>query len=97
MSIDHQKKTIEQMVRLYCRHHHGRKETLCEDCQELLLYCFARLDHCHFGSQKPSCSRCTIHCYRHAMRERIRRVMRFSGPRMIIYAPWATLRHMIGR
>ena len=32
---------------------------------------------------KTFCSNCRAHCYRLEMREEIRKVMRFSGPRMI--------------
>jgi hypothetical protein len=29
------------------------------------------------------------------MREQIRMIMKWAGPRMIFYAPWATLRHLL--
>ena len=31
--------------------------------------------------EKTFCSNCTVHCYRPEMRERIRTVMRYAGPR----------------
>ena len=43
---------------------------------------------------KTFCSNCRVHCYRSEMREEIRKVMRFSGPRMIFYHP-AAIRHVI--
>ncbi|GAA6254630.1 nitrous oxide-stimulated promoter family protein [Bacteroides sp. f07] len=92
--IAHEKKIVGLMIRLYCR----RKEknaVLCPDCEELLRYAHARLDHCPFGERKSSCKKCTVHCYKPAMRERMRLVMRFSGPRMLLYAPWAAIRHLL--
>ena len=92
--IAHEKKIVGLMIRLYCR----RKEknaVLCPDCEELLRYAHARLDHCPFGERKSSCKKCTVHCYTPAMRERMRLVMRFSGPRMLLYAPWAAIRHLL--
>lgn len=92
--IAREKKIVGLMIRLYCR----RKEksaVLCPDCEELLRYAHARLDHCPFGERKSSCKKCTVHCYKPAMRERMRLVMRFSGPRMLLYAPWAAIRHLL--
>lgn len=92
--IAHEKKIVGLMIRLYCR----RKEknaVLCPDCEELLRYAHARLDHCPFGERKSSCKKCIVHCYKPAMRERMRLVMRFSGPRMLLYAPWAAIRHLL--
>ena len=92
--IEGEKHTVRLMIALYCRHHHGVK-ALCEDCQALAEYCAARLDHCKFGEEKPSCKRCTVHCYKPEMRERIRAVMRYSGPRMILYHPVKAIKHML--
>ena len=41
------------------------------------------------------CSNCRVHCYNPQMREKIRMVMRFSGPKMIFYHPVAAVRHVI--
>lgn len=38
---------------------------------------------------------CRVHCYKPAMREKIRAVMRFSGPRMIFHHPVAAVWHVI--
>lgn len=80
------------MIRLYCRKKEGNK-SLCEDCRELLEYASARLEYCPFGEGKTACNRCKIHCYKPEMREKIRQVMRFAGPRMVFYHPVMTLRH----
>ena len=44
---------------------------------------------------KTFCSNCRAHCYRSEMREEIRKVLRFSGPRMIFYHSAAAIRHVI--
>lgn len=44
---------------------------------------------------KNFCYNCRAHCYRSEMREEIRKVMRFSDPRMIFYHPAAAIRHVI--
>ena len=92
--IEEEKTVVEQMIRLYCRRREGNRE-LCAGCAELLDYARARLDRCRFGADKPTCRRCPVHCYRPEMKERIRRVMRWSGPRMLLNHPLAALRHLL--
>ncbi len=88
---------IEVMIRLYCTKNHQTKIDLCDDCQKLLEYAGKRLDQCPFGNQKSTCAQCTVHCYQKEMRERIRSVMRFSGPRMVLSHPLMALRHSLNR
>lgn len=91
--IETEKRTVETMIRLYCRHKEGNR-TLCPACRELLDYAFARLSHCPFGERKGTCRLCKIHCYKPEMRQRMQAVMRYAGPRMLLYHPWAALRHL---
>lgn len=92
--IDGEKHIVEAMIRIYCKGR-GHKEALCEECSGLLDYSIARLDSCRFGEDKPFCSKCRVHCYRKDMRGRIREVMRYSGPRMLLHDPLAAIRHFL--
>lgn len=92
--IEKEKHTVGLMVRLYCRRFEGNR-TLCPDCRELLAYAEARLDACRFGDGKPTCRKCPIHCYRPDMREKMRVVMRWAGPRMMLYHPVEAVRHLM--
>ena len=92
--IESEKKTVGMMVRLYCRRYEGNKK-LCQDCSQLLSYAEARLDRCKFGNEKPTCKKCPIHCYKLDMREKMRTVMRWAGPRMMIYHPIEAIKHLI--
>ncbi len=94
--IAREKRVVGLMIRLYCRKKENNP-TLCAQCAALLAYAEARLDRCPFGEGKSACQQCKVHCYRAAMREKMRAVMRFSGPRMLLYAPWEALRHLFGR
>lgn len=60
----------------------------------MLDYAHQRLERCKFGEDKPSCTRCPVHCYKPAMREQIRQVMRYSGPRMLLHDPIMAIRHL---
>lgn len=91
--IEREQTTVEQMIRIYCRHKEGNRE-LCPDCLMLLEYALQRLSKCPFGENKTSCRKCTVHCYRPDMKDRIRTVMRYSGPRMILFHPIAAIRHI---
>jgi putative cytoplasmic protein len=92
---EREKKMVSQMIVLYCRKNHGTKGALCPECAALNLYARQRSDKCPFMETKTFCSNCKVHCYKPEMREKIRMVMRFSGPRMIFYHPVAAIRHMI--
>ncbi len=92
--IYREKQTVEIMVRMYCRHKEGNDD-LCGECKALIEYAHRRLDLCRFGNKKPTCRKCPIHCYRKDMADKIRQVMRYSGPRMIIYHPQQAIRHII--
>lgn len=43
---------------------------------------------------KTFCSACKVHSYKPEMREQIRTVMRWSGPRMLFVHPVLAIRHM---
>ena len=63
--------------------------------QMIALYACARSEHCPFMETKTFCVNCRVHCYKPDMREKIRAVMRFSGPRMIFYHPVAAIHHVV--
>lgn len=91
---DREKRMVTQMIALYCRRKHGEK-ALCGECRELAEYACSRSDKCPFMENKTFCSNCRVHCYKPEMREKIRAVMRFSGPRMIFHHPITAIRHVI--
>ena len=89
-------RTIHAMMRLYCRGlRHERHDDLCPDCDQLFAYARRRLERCVFGDAKPNCANCTVHCYSANERERIRTVMRWAGPRMLLHHPVLAITHMI--
>jgi hypothetical protein len=87
-------KTIETMIRMYCTHHHARA-TPCEECNDLFDYAQRRLERCVFGDAKPACANCVVHCYKADMREKIRQVMRWAGPRMMLRHPILAVSHVL--
>jgi hypothetical protein len=93
---EEERQTIRLMIAISCSaaHGHRRRESLCPECGRLADYAAARLERCPWGEKKPACARCPTHCYKPDMRESIRKVMRFSGPRMLLYHPARAIRHL---
>ena len=90
-----ERKTVRVMIEIYCRKNHKNPGGLCVECQELLRYSEKKVDNCVFGSEKPTCAKCPIHCYKSDMREKIRAVMKFSGPRMVYLHPVLAFYHLL--
>ena len=88
-------KTIRLMIGLHCRALHGGRGALCAECEALRAYAERRLEKCPFAEEKPTCVACPVHCYEAAMRERVRAVMRYAGPRMLLRHPVLAVRHLI--
>ena len=89
-----ERRTISAMIALYCRHHHHVRGH-CESCAALDAYAAQRLDRCVYGPAKPTCANCPIHCYKREMREAIRTVMRYAGPRMLTRHPIMAIAHVL--
>ena len=92
---EREKETVSEMIRLYCKKQHETKQGLCPECAALEEYARLRSDRCPFMETKTFCSNCKVHCYKPEMREKIRAVMRFSGPRMLFVHPVMAIRHVI--
>ena len=93
--IERERKTVVAMIRLYCHDNHGGEDELCPECSELWDYALARLDRCPFRDNKPTCAKCPVHCYKPELRERIRAVMRYAGPRMLRRHPVLAVLHLV--
>ena len=93
---EQEKRMVSEMIALYCQKKHGTpKGRLCPECTELTEYARQRSDRCPFMDTKTFCSNCKVHCYSPDMRDKIRTVMRYSGPRMIFHHPVTAIRHVI--
>jgi len=92
--IKRETRTVEVMISDYCRDHHLDHKR-CLECAELSDYALERLKKCPFQEGKTTCARCPVHCYKPELRQRIRTVMRYAGPRMIYRHPILALFHII--
>ena len=92
--ITREKKTIEAMVHIYCKAKHETHGELCPECTEFIAYAHMRLDRCPFQENKSTCGKCLVHCYQPVMREKVKKTMRYSGPRMLLHHPGLALHHV---
>ena len=100
-----EKRTISQMVCMYCDGHHKQQQTevahcgesICPECLELDAYAVLRTERCRQMHKKKNCEECLNHCYAPEMRRRIKEAMRYAGPRMIVKHPVAAVLHMVGK
>ena len=94
-----EQKVVEEMIQLYCRKNHSdydhKDHKMCKECQALSDYAKQRSQLCPFMENKTFCANCKVHCYKPEMREKIRQVMRYSGPRMLFYHPVLAIWHLI--
>lgn len=89
-------KVVGLMIEKYCHGNHGtKKHEICGECSQLFDYVKLRRSKCPHGDSKPFCSNCRIHCYKPDMREKIRAVMRYSGPRIVLNHPILATSHLI--
>ncbi|MBN1799652.1 MAG: nitrous oxide-stimulated promoter family protein [Spirochaetales bacterium] len=94
MSLKNEKKTVKAMMEMFCSAHHKREHGLCPECNIIFEYAESRIDKCRFKSQNLVCSECRVHCFRPEMREKIKVIMRYSGPRMVWKHPVLAIRYL---
>ena len=91
-----ERKTIQSMFAIYCRDQHASPPgELCGECRALQDYALQRLERCPFQENKPTCANCAVHCYKPEMRQQVRQVMRYAGPRMLLRHPLLAVRHLM--
>ena len=95
--IRREKETIKAMVNLYCGDKHQSRESLCPECKVFLEYANNRLDNCPFQEEKTTCAKCPIHCYEPEMRDVARKIMAYSGPKLIWHHPILAIKHLFDR
>jgi hypothetical protein len=98
-----ERRLIPVMIKKYCRGTHKlerkrqklKRGELCESCKALTTYALFRLEKCPFKVNKQFCSFCKIHCYKPEYREEIKKVMKYSGPRMLFTHPIFAISHVV--
>ena len=66
----------------WCQVMRNKDLVLCQNCSRLLKHGITKLLLCPYDP-KPMCKKCKTHCYAPGYREKVRKVMRFSGSYLI--------------
>lgn len=88
-----EKEVFDKMTLIYCKGH-KHKDPLCDDCKKIVEYAHKRIDNCRLGDEKTFCSKCTIHCFKEDIRNDVKKIMSYSGPRMIFHHPIMAIKHL---
>lgn len=91
--LQHEKKTVGFMVEIYCKEYHKTRNELCIECTEFKKNVFFHLEKCPIQEKKSACGRCLL-CYPADYKERLFEVMGSAGPKMFLYHPILSLRHL---
>lgn len=91
-------KILAWFTSVYCSDHHmAPRESLvdlpnqlaslqryqcCDECRKFLTYAIERRLNCPL-EERPVCKHCQVHCYRSDYREKVRKIMRYSGKALI--------------
>ena len=94
MKIEKEEQVVTLMINIYYKHCKDARNKE-DERDDLLNYVKLRLSKCPFGDNKTFCSNCKIHCYLPEYRDKIKKVMRYSGPRMMIYHPIIAIKHVV--
>lgn len=87
-------KTLQKMIALYQRAFPAPPDSP-DYYSDLEQYATKRLEKCRFGEDKPACRQCPIHCYQPVKKEQVKAIMRWAGPKMLIYHPILAVQHLI--
>ena len=90
---EEEKDLVLFMIKIFCKAKHKNND-LCNECKILYDYAAGQIERCRFMETKTFCSACPSHCYKKDMREEIRKVMIFSGKRMLFHRPILALKHV---
>lgn len=95
-SLDRDRATLVAIGSIYCKAHHGSAAAgskLCSECAELVEYAMVRTQKCP-NNHEGNCKDCAIRCYNGAMRDRVKAMMAYSAPRMLVRHPVMTVRYL---
>lgn len=101
MTVEDEVRLVDSMIDLYTEAHRQRppkSDEAAPNMEALKAYTHKRIEQCRYRGkrEKPFCNVCPVHCYKPEMRQQIRLVMRYSGPRMLFRHPVLSLQHLIG-
>ncbi len=91
------RQTLEAIGFIYCRAHHLDEpkdaQGLCPSCREAIEGTLLKTLQCPYN-HAGNCQDCTIHCQRGESQARIKTIMAYAAPRMLLRHPVMTARYL---
>lgn len=92
---EREKALVSEMIALYCKKRHGTKGGLCPECAALAAYARKKERKMPFYGDQDLLLQLPGALLPTGNEGKIRAVMRFSGPRMMLCHPVPALRHVV--
>lgn len=85
------------MIKIFCKSNHSDDNTyncnnLCNKCYDMQKYMHYRIDHC---KQNNFCAYCGTKCHPKDKSDYMKKIMRYSGPRIFKKYPIISIKHFI--
>ncbi|MDO4501664.1 MAG: nitrous oxide-stimulated promoter family protein [Coriobacteriia bacterium] len=90
-------RTLQAIGSIYCRAHHADQPKdqagMCPECAATIAFTHDRAASCPNGHQ-GNCQDCSIKCNRGDQQQRIKAIMAYAAPRMLVRHPLMTLEYL---
>lgn len=93
--IEYEIEVINKMIDIFYKNKNHKEEYTNTEIDQLKDYCSSKIYNCPVILEKTFCSSCKIHCYDKDQRDLIKKVMKYSGPRMLFYHPVLLIKHLL--
>ena len=95
--LEKDRATVEAIGRIYCKRYHREASKdvsgLCESCRRAVDLTVDRAQACP-NNHEENCEDCAIKCQRGDDQKRIKEIMRYSAPRMLVRHPLMTIEYL---
>ncbi len=96
-STEKDRRTLQAIGRIYCQGNHAERGKdvagMCSECGAAIEQTLARAEACPHGHE-GNCQDCATPCQRGEAQERIKAIMRYAAPRMLVRHPLMTLEYL---
>lgn len=90
-------RTLQAIGSIYCRAHHADRPKnsagMCAECSATISFTHDRAANCP-NNHQGNCQDCAIKCNRGNQQQRIRAIMAYAAPRMMVRHPLMTLEYL---
>lgn len=90
-------RTLQAIGSIYCAAHHAGAlkddAGMCEECAAVIKYTHERASACPYNHE-GNCQDCKLKCNRGEQQQRIKAIMKYAAPRMLVKHPIMTMEYL---